>query len=146
MPYLCVHILLKMKKSTTKTKKKPAVKAVDLSAEKKKRLLKALEVTHGIISPACASAGVERKSYYNWLASDPDFASAVAEIQESQLDFVESSLLSKINEGDTTAMIFYLKTRGKERGYTERKELTGKDGAELNKEIRVVVVHPDDGH
>ena len=46
-------------------------------------------------------------------------------------DFVESKLLQKIKDGDTSAIIFYCKTQLKERGYTERKEITGADGKDL---------------
>ena len=38
-----------------------------------------------------------------------------------------------MKEGDTTMIIFYAKTQMKDRGYTERKEITGKDGEDLIK-------------
>jgi len=37
----------------------------------------------------------------------------------------ENKLASKVNDGDTTAIIFTLKTIGRERGYIERKEWDG---------------------
>ena len=40
----------------------------------------------------------------------------------------ESQLHKQILDGNTTATIFYLKTKGKKRGYVERQEITGVDG------------------
>ena len=40
----------------------------------------------------------------------------------SRVFFVESSLMKAIEGGNVTAMIFYLKTQGKGRGYVERSE------------------------
>ena len=45
---------------------------------------------------------------------------------------VESKLFSLIDSGDTGSTIFFLKTRGKKRGYVERSEITGADGKDLN--------------
>lgn len=88
--------------------------------EQKERFLAALEQTGGIIAPACQNAGIARSTYYLWRDTDPIFADRVKDIIEAQIDYVESKLLSRINAGDTTATIFYLKTRGKNRGWTEK--------------------------
>ena len=52
---------------------------------------------------------------------------------EEMLDFVEGKLISAINDGNMTAIIFYLKCKGKKRGYVEHSahEITGADGAPL---------------
>ncbi len=62
----------------------------------------------------------------------PSVKNAVDEARECVTDLAESQLYKKIAEGDLTAIIFYLKTRGKARGYVERQELTGRDGQELS--------------
>lgn len=64
---------------------------------------------------------------------------AVIEGRNSRLDFAESKLDQNINNGDTTAIIFLLKTLGKDRGYVERKDidLTSK-GEKINPPIRWV--------
>ena len=84
-----------------------------------------------------------RQSYYNWMENDLAFAEEVEAIRQEQIDTVESALLNKIEDGDTTAVIFYLKTKGKERGYSERTELTGRDGKDLIPDIRIEIVDAD---
>lgn len=132
------------KKPTNKT---PAVKGKPRKDLQKRKLLDALTATHGIITPACAAAGISRQTYYAWLEADPAFAQDVEDILSAQLDFVESNLLERIQDGDTTATIFYLKTKGKERGYAERTEITGRDGRDLLPQIQIQVIdasHADD--
>lgn len=129
-----------MSKTKTPTPPAPPVKGAARTAERKALLLSALSEAHGIITPACRAVGVDRSTYYDWLETDEDFARSVHEVQQEQLDFVEGKLLDRINQGDTTAAIFYLKTRGKERGYVERTELTGSGGKALIPDIKIEVV------
>lgn len=106
--------------------------------EKKKELmLAALEESLGIVTTAVNSikaSGVTnicRATHYNWCAADPEYKKAVEDIVEIAIDFAESKLHEQIKEGDTAATIFYLKCKGKKRGYVERQEFTGADGAPI---------------
>ena len=89
----------------------------------KKKLLKALEQSLGIVTIACKEVDCARSTFYNYYNNDKDFKNAVDEISNLTLDFAESQLHKQIKEGNTTATIFYLKTKGKKRGYIERKEV-----------------------
>jgi hypothetical protein len=56
------------------------------------------------------------------------FKRKVDDISNIALDFAESQLHKQIGDQNTSATIFYLKTKGKKRGYVERQEITGIDG------------------
>ena len=60
------------------------------------------------------------------------------EIDERSLDMAETKLLGAVRDGKTTELLFYLRTKGKRRGYVERQELTGGDGNQLDVKITVV--------
>lgn len=87
---------------------------------KKAELLDMMNNNLGILTPALKSLGIPTGVYYKWLDEDEKFRSEVNEIQTVTLDFVESKLLKLIKEGDKTAIIFYLKCKGKDRGYIEK--------------------------
>tara|TARA_Y100000389_G_scaffold198811_1_gene235999 strand:- start:7 stop:363 length:357 start_codon:yes stop_codon:yes gene_type:complete len=89
----------------------------------KKALIDALEKSLGVVTTACKIVGVDRGTFYNYLKDDEDFANKVQEIENVTLDFVESQLHKQIKENSTAATIFFLKTRGKKRGYIERQEI-----------------------
>ena len=90
---------------------------------KKEAMLQALENSLGVVTVACKSANIPRSTYYKWLKEDKEFADQVKEIENIALDFAESQLHSQIKNGSTPATIFYLKTKGKKRGYIEKQEL-----------------------
>ena len=94
----------------------------------KRRLIEAMEQSLGVVTTACKKVGISRKTYYDYYNNDSEFKNAVDDIQNVALDFAESQLHKQIADGNTTATIFYLKTKGKKRGYIERQEITGKDG------------------
>ena len=83
-------------------------------------MLQALEQQLGIVTAACKQVGIDRKTHYRWLQADPDYKEACDQIPDIILDFAENQLYKQIKEGNITATIFFLKTRGKERGYIER--------------------------
>lgn len=88
--------------------------------DKKIKFLQNLSEVAGIIYLACEKSGITRSTYYRWYNSDESFQRAVGDVMEAQIDFVESKLINLINAGETTATIFYLKTKGKNRGWTEK--------------------------
>ena len=98
---------------------------------KKKAMLNMLVRSLGVVTTACNSVGIHRRTHYDWMDSDAEYRNAVNELNELVIDFAESHLHKRIKEGDTIATIFFLKTKGKKRGYVERTELTGADGKEL---------------
>ena len=111
--------------------------------EKKKAVIEALKKTMGVISPACDMVGIGRTIFYQWMKEDPEFAEAVNNMPEYALDFVESKLYEQISKGDTTAIIFNLKTKGKKRGYIEKTQHEHSGGIGLPT-LKVEIVKPDE--
>ena len=91
---------------------------------KKELFLKCFQNKLCHISEACKSANIHRRTYYSWIEKDDNFKEQVEAAKEGLIDHVEHQLLQKIDSGDTTAIIFFLKTRAKERGYVEKQEIT----------------------
>lgn len=89
------------------------------TTDTKKRLLEALEKSFGVVSDACRAANVSRQTFYQYKKEDPEFADAVDAMEDVGLDFAESALYKQIKEGIPSSTIFYLKTKGKKRGYVE---------------------------
>ena len=89
----------------------------------KQAMLEALEASLGIVSTAAKKANIGRSTHYKWMDEDPDYKQAVQEVQDSVLDFAESHLYKLVKEGNPAATIFFLKTKGKKRGYIERQEI-----------------------
>tara|TARA_R100001015_G_C4526319_1_gene93934 strand:- start:317 stop:652 length:336 start_codon:yes stop_codon:yes gene_type:complete len=94
-----------------------------MASIKKKTLLEALEKSLGVVSTACKKAGISRRTYYNWINTDSNFKKSVEDINEMALDFAESKLYELIKDSNVAATLFYLKTKGKARGYIERSEV-----------------------
>ena len=93
---------------------------------KKRRLLEALRKSLGVVTTACEKADVSRRVYYDWMKKDPKFRADVNDMNEVALDFAESQLFKNIQNGKEASTIFYLKTKGKKRGYIERQEIDGR--------------------
>lgn len=101
-------------------------------------MIAALEKNIGVVTPAAIAAGIDRSTHYEWLKTDPDYKHAVETLDNLSLDFSESKLYKNIAAGDTTAIIFHLKTKGKKRGYIERVQFgVGDDDEEIESTLSI---------
>lgn len=91
----------------------------------KKAFIEAYKKTFGNITQSCEAIKISRGTYYNWYQKDDKFKKTINELEpdERLIDFTFSKLIQLIDEGDKTAIIFTLKTLGKNRGFVERQEI-----------------------
>jgi len=101
---------------------------MDKTEHHKKAMLDALEKSLGVVTSACKTVGVGRTTHYLWMQEDKEYKAAVNELSDVAIDFAESQLHKQIREGNSTATIFFLKTKGKKRGYVERQEVDVSSG------------------
>lgn len=125
-------------------------------------MIEALEKSLGIVTTAAKSVGINPHTHYKWYRKNKSYRAAVDGISERSLDFAESKLhqliagitlpetkvfvvagkkgpeilthqMQKNYPPDTTATIFFLKCKGKQRGYTEKMEIgfTNKNGEDI---------------
>ena len=94
-------------------------------------ILPLVEKFSGNISAIARHFKVSRQTIHNRMSESVQLANAMRDAKETMKDNVESQLYAKALGGDNTAMIFFLKTQAKDRGYTERHELTGAEGNEI---------------
>ena len=97
---------------------------MEQSEHLKKAHLVALEKSLGVVTSACRASGVGRTTHYRWLKEDAAFAAEVHDLTEVAIDFAETHLHKLIQDGSPAATIFYLKTKGKKRGYVETQDIT----------------------
>jgi hypothetical protein len=114
------------------------------TTNKKEDMIKALKRNLGVVSLACKDMKISRWTHYNWYKTDAEYALKVDDINKVSTDFVEHQLLRLIkgykfeeekvfcNMGtitrttvtkrvhpDVSAIIFYLKTKGRAAGYDQ---------------------------
>ena len=107
------------------------------------QIAEAIIAADGVLSVAARNLGCSRTTLYKYVEKYATVKDALEDARETNIDFVESSLMKQIKEGNVTAMIFFLKTQGKHRGWVERQEITGKDGAPV--EIKTIEIVKDYG-
>jgi DNA-binding transcriptional MerR regulator len=93
------------------------------------QMIKALEESRGLIAPAARALGCSRDTIRSYLEEYSAVAQAKLDQREAVTDMAENSLYEAIRRGEAWAVCFYLKCMAKDRGYVERAELTGSNGA-----------------
>ena len=98
---------------------------------------KALVASRGIQSVAAQSLGISRPAIHKRIKSNERLQAVMAAQYERNIDYVESKLWQNIDGNHPSSIMFYLKCQGKQRGWIDRVEVTGRDGDPI--EHRVVV-------
>lgn len=106
--------------------------------DKREAFVHYYEETYGNVSASCELVGINRRTFYRWMKgtspTDTDFQEKIklALPDEKLVDYAEAQLLGKLRAGDITAILFTLKTKGKNRGWIERAEKDAKTKITLN--------------
>ena len=87
----------------------------------------ALLASDGNLTAAATKLGVTRQGVYDYI-DRYKLQDVLAQSREKMADEAVGQLHRLVRDGNLGAVIFYLKTQAKSRGYTERIETTGKDG------------------
>lgn len=86
------------------------------------QVAEALVAAGGVQADAARILGCGRATINGYVRRYPDLQQLIIDTREENLDLAESQLIKKMKEGNMTAVIFYLKTQGKQRGYVEKGE------------------------
>jgi hypothetical protein len=87
------------------------------------QVIHAIEMSRGMVSAAAKMLGCIRGTIYDYRDRHPEVAEALAEANELQLDVAELNLFKAIDRSEPWSICFYLKTKGRQRGYIERHEI-----------------------
>jgi hypothetical protein len=93
----------------------------------------------GSMADVARSFKVTRQAVHVFIERHPALKPVLHDCREVMKDDAEASLYRSVRAEESWAIQFYLKTQAKDRGYIERKELTGADGGPI-REVREVVV------
>ena len=88
------------------------------------RAIKALVSTRGNVSRAAEKLGGNRRTISRWMVQFPHLRELVSEQRDRLLDKAEDNVFEAVMQGDLKMSMFVLRTLGKNRGYTERREVS----------------------
>jgi hypothetical protein len=103
----------------------------------KKELAEALEATHGKVYLAAERLGMSVTGLYARIRKDADLGAIVDLYDGRCTDAAELKLEQAIMNGDAWAIALQLKTKGKNRGYTEKLEVEQSGRVHIDLEPKV---------
>jgi len=100
---------------------------------KKRRVLESISRGSRVID-ACRAANIGRRTFYDWLKNDPQFAVQVAHTEEAASQAVEDALFVSAVSGKIPAIIFWLCNREPDRwrSVTKLEHRTSSDSEKLD--------------
>jgi len=105
----------------------------------KQKVIQALKETKGAVYLAAARLKVSHTAIYDYVNKYDDVREVKEFYTEELNDIAELKLRQAVQKGEPWSIKYQLSTQGKQRGYVERQEVTGKDG----QEVTIKVVYDD---
>jgi len=132
------------RKKVEKTKKQAAINNFPRKGAKIKQrrwsdreIEEALLRNFGIISYAAKELGCSYSALWKRVHATEELLAAKERAEEKILDIAEAQLFKNIKEGKEASLFFFLKCRGKHRGYVEKHQV------ENLGDIKIKIVHED---
>lgn len=92
----------------------------------------ALQASKGMVYVAARSLGCSANTIYNYIERYKAVKEVMKQERGVMVDTAELALWTALQNKEAWAISLVLKTLGKDRGYVERQEISGKDGAALS--------------
>jgi alanine-alpha-ketoisovalerate/valine-pyruvate aminotransferase len=105
---------------------------------KTQEIIDALESMNGMVYLAARKLGCTAQTIYNRMAKSSAIKDALENSRGELIDISEQKLRQAVLNGEPWAVAMVLKTLGKQRGYVERQEITGKEGEPIESIVKVI--------
>ena len=106
-------------------------------------VIAAINDTKGMVYLAAQKLGCDAKTIYNYRDRYASVRAAMEQQDGMVNDIAEMKLYQAIMAGEMRAVEFRLRTKAKDRGYTERQEVTGANGDPLTVRFTWADKQPD---
>lgn len=110
------------------------------------KLIEVIMKKQGVLSQVAREMGVTLPTIYNYRDKYATVAQAIIDARDTfdteLVDEGEIKLREAVRNGEAWAVKYTLSTKGKQRGYVERQEVTGENGDTIK--INVRMTHDDD--
>jgi len=111
---------------------------------KKATVLEAIRGTGGIVSQIAKRLSVDWSTARKYINAWDETKKAFEDERETILDMAESTLFKSVKDGNSQDAKWVLSTLGKNRGFSERQEITGANGDNFINKVVVQFVRPED--
>jgi hypothetical protein len=98
-------------------------------------LVQALKELDGNMAATGRRFNCDRGRIWHTVNEDPELRQLVDELSETFIDEAENKLYEAIRAGNVVATIFFLKTKARHRGYSERLELVPLNRQDIEAEL-----------
>lgn len=103
--------------------------------ELKNKMIKQMIEANFHIGFSCKQIGISRATHYEWLDTDEEYKRAIEDTQEYTIDEYETLLKQRAYAQDTTAITFFLKTKGRARGYGEVSKIELEENTNIKEKL-----------